>query len=151
MAPSSDRTEDDPMLRGAARCTAGHAGPGTPSARFARSAMAHAGLRPVDLAAARVVPGVVAAIAAADLDGAPPRSPAALGAIANRDASAAPVPPRLARRARPRLAAASWQARWARARRAPCCGLATAASPAPSGDDETRMYTIVETRSWRTS
>ena len=94
MVPSSGRTEDDPMLRGAGRYTAEHVPPGTLTARFVRSAMAHAGLRSVDLAAARAVPGVVAAFAAADLDAVLPALPVALDAITNRDGSAAPVPPR---------------------------------------------------------
>ena len=94
MAPSSGRTEDGAMLRGAGCYTGEHIRPGTLSARFVRSAMAHAGLRSVDLAAARAVPGVVAAFAAVDLDGVLPALPAALDVITNRDGSAAPVPPR---------------------------------------------------------
>lgn len=82
------------MLRGAGRYTGEHVGTGALSARFVRSVMAHASLRSVDLNAARALPGVVGAFAAADLDAVLPSLPAALDAITNRDGSAAPVPPR---------------------------------------------------------
>ena len=82
------------MLRGTARYTAEHVGPGMLSARFVRSAMAHARLLSVDLTAARAVPGVIGAFVAADLDEVLPALPVALDAITNRDGSAAPVPPR---------------------------------------------------------
>ena len=94
MHPSSARTEDDSLLRGAGRYTGECAGAQALHARFVRSPMAHARLAAIDLAEARAVPGVVAAYAAADLDAALPASPAALDSITNRDGSNATVPPR---------------------------------------------------------
>ena len=94
MGASSGRTEDAPMLCGAARYTGEHAGADTLHARFVRSTMAHARIVAVALAPARAVPGVVAVFAAADLDAVLPALPAALDAITNRDGSDAPAPPR---------------------------------------------------------
>jgi carbon-monoxide dehydrogenase large subunit len=61
------RPEDAPMLRGQARYVADIRVPGCLEAAFARSWAAHGRLRPVDVAAARRVGGVVAAWGAADL------------------------------------------------------------------------------------
>ena len=82
------------MVRGAARFTSDHTGPGTLQARFVRSLMAHARIASIDLAPARAAPGVVAVYAAADLDAALPACPAPLDIIINRDGTDAPVPPR---------------------------------------------------------
>src|ERR1700733_10355172 len=61
------RLEDDKLLRGGARFVDDIALPGTLSAAFVRSTHAHARLLRVDVAAARRVPGVRAALAYADL------------------------------------------------------------------------------------
>ena len=82
------------MLRGAGRYTSEHVGTEALNARFVRSPLAHAEVLSLDLQAARAVPGVVAAFAAADLDDVLPAQPAALDVITNRGGSPAPVAPR---------------------------------------------------------
>ncbi len=94
MQPSSARTEDDLLLRGAGCYTGECAGAAALHARFVRSPIAHAKLLAIDLAEVRAMPGVVAAYAAADLDGVLTASPTALDSITNRDGSNATVPPR---------------------------------------------------------
>src|SRR5215472_1177154 len=66
------RREDPRLVTGAGRYVDDLAPEGTLHAVFARSPLAHARLRRVDVSAAAAVPGVVAALTAADLD-LPPR------------------------------------------------------------------------------
>lgn len=67
---------------------------GALTARFVRAPVAHADIVRLDLAAARALPGVVAAFAMADLDGVLPGTALPLDQIANLDGSVTPVPPR---------------------------------------------------------
>jgi len=64
---SVPRVEDHKLLRGAGRFVDDIRVPGTLHAAFARSALAHAVVRRIDVAAARRVPGVHAVLAYADL------------------------------------------------------------------------------------
>src|SRR5215469_3884971 len=66
------RREDPRLVTGAGRYVDDLAPEGTLHAVFARSPLAHARLRRIDMSAAAAVPGVVAALTAADLD-LPPR------------------------------------------------------------------------------
>lgn len=62
------RLEDQVLLSGAGKYLADLEVPGCAFVAFARSSVAHAEVRSVDLSAARAMPGVLAAFSAADLD-----------------------------------------------------------------------------------
>jgi aerobic carbon-monoxide dehydrogenase large subunit len=68
------RSEDPPLLTGAARYTEDLAAPGTLHAVFVRSAVAHGRLTGVDTGEAVARPGVAGVFTAADL-GLPPLAP----------------------------------------------------------------------------
>ena len=91
--PRSGRVEDDAFLRGLGRYTGDH-GQDALIGRFVRSAVAHARIAALDLTAARLLPDVVAVLAAADLAPCLPVRPRALDAITNRDGTITPVPSR---------------------------------------------------------
>ncbi len=67
-----ERLEDDRLLGGRASYIADVRLPGMVEAAFVRSQLAHARIRGVDLDAARAHPGVLMAVAAADLEGVSP-------------------------------------------------------------------------------
>ncbi len=64
---SVERLEDPPLVTGRARFAADISFPDQIHMRIVRSSVAHAEIVSIDVAAARVVPGVVAAWTAADI------------------------------------------------------------------------------------
>jgi CO/xanthine dehydrogenase Mo-binding subunit len=76
---STRRVEDARLLRGAGRFVDDVDRPGQLWMRVVRSPSAHGGLRAVDTAAARELPGVCAVVTAADLGDPVPRIPVRLG------------------------------------------------------------------------
>ncbi len=68
-APRQPRLEDDPLLRGLGRYAADAPESGQAQAHFVRSPHAFADIRSIDTAAAKAVPGVLAVLTAADMEG----------------------------------------------------------------------------------
>jgi aerobic carbon-monoxide dehydrogenase large subunit len=68
-APQSPRLEDDPLVRGLGRFAADVPLPGQAYAAFVRSPHAFADVRGIDTAAASAAPGVLAVLAAGDMEG----------------------------------------------------------------------------------
>src|SRR2546425_11646744 len=64
------RLEDDPLVRGLGRYAADAPITGQAYAYFVRSPHAFADIKSIDIAAAKAVPGVLAVLTAADMDGA---------------------------------------------------------------------------------
>ena len=68
-APHQPRLEDDPLVRGLGRFAADAPMTGQAQAYFVRSPHAFADIRSIDTAAAKAVPGVLAVLTAADMEG----------------------------------------------------------------------------------
>jgi carbon-monoxide dehydrogenase large subunit len=68
-APHQPRLEDDPLVRGLGRYAADAPMTGQVQAYFVRSPHAFADIRSIDTAAAKAVPGVLAVLTAADMEG----------------------------------------------------------------------------------
>src|SRR6266851_8732993 len=68
-APHQPRSEDDPLVRGLGRYAADVPMAGETQAYFVRSPHAFADIRSIDTAAAKDVPGVLAVLTAADMEG----------------------------------------------------------------------------------
>jgi len=68
-APHQPRSEDDPLVRGLGRYAADVPMAGETQAYFVRSPHAFADIRSIDTAAAKAVPGVLAVLTAADMEG----------------------------------------------------------------------------------
>ena len=68
-APHQPRLEDDPLVRGLGRFAADAPMAGQAQAFFVRSPHAFADIRAIDIDAAKAVPGVLAVLTAADMEG----------------------------------------------------------------------------------
>ncbi len=68
-APHQPRLEDDPLVRGLGRYAADAPITGQAQAYFVRSQHAFADIKSIDVAAAKAVPGVLAVLTAADMEG----------------------------------------------------------------------------------
>jgi len=86
-----ERVEDDRLLRGRGTFVDDLAPPGLLHAAVVRSPMPHGLLRAVDTDGARSLPGTIAVLTAADLDGAPPTIPQRIARLDGAERFVQPV------------------------------------------------------------